>query len=370
MARPQRKVPWIGWRNGRAYAFWYDAEAGETKRVSLHTTDSEEAQTAFAAFLTEGIAKPRRDAGLTVEQALNDYWREHVVLRCADPVRQEDAIHHLKSFFGDCQLRAVTIPMSRAYAEHRRLNQRRRIVGRDAPPAKPEGKVGPQATKPVLRYRLTPVADSTIRRELTVLAAASNHAKLWKRTTEGASIDLPPEKHLGQDDEAPYYTRDEIEMMLMAADGELGYFITLAYYTGARRRSIEDLTLPQVRWSQGQIVLKAVGKRSTKKRQPIVPIFPEMETALGVLCDGATTRGGRLFQRAEFYRPFQALCAGLGLGGRDHPHLLRHTRATHLLQAGAPIYDVAKLLGDTIMTVDRVYGHHSQHRLAESLAGK
>jgi integrase len=43
------------------------------------------------------------------------------------------------------------------------------------------------------------------------------------------------------------------------------------------------------------------------------------------------------------------------------------SRATHLLQAGASIYDVAKLLGDTTATVERVYGHHSCESLGKNL---
>lgn len=359
MARPKREVPWLDRRGDVYYAFWYDAEAAETRRYSLRTRDGGEAQDRFAAFLTEGIAKPRRDAGLTVRQALDDYWREHVVKKCADPGRQEYAIRHLKAFFGDCQLADVDIPMSRAYAELRQQAK----VAKAVPPK-------PGTTRAASQYVATPVSDSTIRRELNVLVAASKHAKRWKRTSEGVSIELPRETLLGQDDEAPYFTREELSSLFMTADGELSHFITLAYYTGARRRSIEDLTLPQVKWAQRQIVLKPVTKRGTKKRQPIVPILPEMEGSLKRLCEEAPARAGRLFSMADFYEPFRRLCWSLNMGERSHPHLLRHTRATHLLQAGVPIYDVAKLLGDTITTVDRVYGHHSQQRLAAALEGK
>jgi site-specific recombinase XerD len=71
----------------------------------------------------------------------------------------------------------------------------------------------------------------------------------------------------------------------------------------------------------------------------------------------------------KMYDGFKNHMETLGLGDKAFPHILRHSRATHLLQEGVPIYDVARLLGDTIATVDRVYGHHSADHLAETIGG-
>jgi site-specific recombinase XerC len=38
--------------------------------------------------------------------------------------------------------------------------------------------------------------------------------------------------------------------------------------------------------------------------------------------------------------------------------MLRHSRATHMLMDGEDPYKVAKLLGDTLATAERVYGHY------------
>lgn len=284
---------------------------------------------------------PAKD--LAVDQALDDYWREHAS-RCADPVRQENAIRHLKSFFGDMPLDDIDIPKGRAYAEARRAG----VIGGGRRTKSPEG------------------SDSTIRRELNVLIAASNHAKKWRRTVVGVSIELPTERRLGQDDQAPYFSKAEVETLLMMADGDLHHFIALAYYTGARRASIEDLTRSQVKWDQKRILLMKPGKVATKKRQPIVPILPEMEAALQALFAHGHER---LFATTDFYRPFRRLCHELGFGERDNPHLLRHSRATHLLQAGVSLYTVARLLGDTFKTVESVYGHHSHEHVAEEIMG-
>ncbi len=272
MARPQRKVPWLVWRDGIAYAHWYDPETRREKRVSLHSRDPAEAQARFAAFLVEGGVEPEdRSERLTVSDALDQYRAEHVAQNCADPRRQEDAIIHLKQFFGDMLLTDVDIPASRRYGEARRL-----------------GAVGTPSRR---RGNRTSVSDSTVRRELGALAAAAGHARKWKRITTMPSIELPHERVLGVDDEAPYFDKAEIAMMADMAEGELRWFIDLAYLTGARRASIEELDWSQVRWDTRRIILQKPGKRTTKKRQPIVPILPEMEPALRALAGE-----GRLFR--------------------------------------------------------------------------
>ena len=60
------------------------------------------------------------------------------------------------------------------------------------------------------------------------------------------------------------------------------------------------------------------------------------------------------------------VCAEVGIPeGRLHPHVLRHPRATHMLMDGESIYKVARLLGGTVATLERVYGHHRVEFLAE-----
>ena len=274
-------------------------------------------------------ADPGRDAELKIADALYSYYAEHVSQRCADPLRQETAIVHLEAYVGCKLISDIDIPLCRAYA-----------ASRD-------------------------VSDNTVRRELGVLAAAVNHAVRWGRIDKAPHIELPPSTTRGVDEQAPFYSKDELKRMLTAATGELQIFIVLAYWTGARRASIENLTREQVLWDQKRILLMRPGKRATKKRQPIVPILPQIEPVLAKLME--TGGESRLFRTKNFYRPFRSLAESLGLGKRCNPHLLRHSRATHLLQAGKSIYAVSRLLGDTVSTIERVYGHHSADYLAEEL---
>jgi len=48
------------------------------------------------------------------------------------------------------------------------------------------------------------------------------------------------------------------------------------------------------------------------------------------------------------------------------PHVLRHTCATWLMQAGVPRWEAAGYLGMTVETLQRVYGHHHPDHLQEA----
>ncbi len=99
---------------------------------------------------------------------------------------------------------------------------------------------------------------------------------------------------------------------------------------------------------------------------PIDPALrPTIERLLEVNKDSALLFGCY----RDMYAAFRNHMTALGLPDKAHPHVLRHSRATHLLQAGVSIYDVARLLGDTIATVERVYGHHSADYLAAAIQG-
>lgn len=256
----------------------------------------------------------------------------------------------MTAFFGDIALADVDIPMSRAYADARRA-----------------GKIGGG-----VRRRNKVGADSTIRRELAALIAAANHAKKWKRISpvEMPSIERPKdetEDAEALDGEAKFFSREQIALLLFNAYGQTRDIIKLCYYTGARRASIENLTAGQIDFARRKINLATPGKRITKKRQAVVPIFGVLMGDLRRLCAGKKP-GDRLFKEGNaFYPPFMDLCRSLDFEEPHNPHMLRHSRATHLLQDGKTLYGVAALLGDTVKTVEANYGHHTVDKVLEEM---
>lgn len=212
-----------------------------------------------------------------------------------------------------------------------------------------------------------PASDPTVRRELGVLVAAINHGVRRERFDFNIKRLVLPAASLPNE---RWLTHDELSRLRRGAvDHRMTVFIEIAYYTASRRRAVEVLGWPQVDFAQDAIALAKPGEQRTRKRRPTVPIDanlrPILETAYAV----ATTEYV-LGHTGDLLGAFRRCAERAGLGSDVTPHVLRHTRATHLLQAGVSIWDVAQLLGDTVATVEKVYGHHCVGALGERLSGK
>ncbi|MEM9341753.1 MAG: site-specific integrase [Pseudomonadota bacterium] len=354
MPRPKRAVPWLDQRGDKWYVFWYDEKTKRTERLSLRTSDEDEAKGRYIAFLTEGSSVLRRPAhaGVTVAEVIDCYLMEHVgwnplldaevpgVNGVADKYRQKRAGEVLKIVWGDTPVTSIDIPECRRYVETR------------------------ASMKP-------PAGHTTARRELNMLVAAVNHAVRWKRLTadQVPSIELPAH---APPDETKWLTKTEVKTLFDAAaehgDPRVRAFCVLAYFAGARRKSIERLTVSQVDLERRRLHLDPVGAARTKKRRPVVPITDEMAREIKKLM--LKTETEYLFGSAGYdvYKVFRRLCQKCGFGDRSNPHILRHSRATHMLMDGVAMWEVAKLLGDTAQTVDKVYGHHCPDHMASSQA--
>jgi integrase/recombinase XerC len=95
--------------------------------------------------------------------------------------------------------------------------------------------------------------------------------------------------------------------------------------------------------------------RYSEQRNAFVPKPHEAALFLGM-------RGRRL-NRREAARVLLRLAAAAGLPDSVHPHMLRHSFATHLLEAGADLRSVQELLGHARLTTTQRYTHLTMDRI-------
>ena len=94
----------------------------------------------------------------------------------------------------------------------------------------------------------------------------------------------------------------------------------------------------------------------TKKKKPVVPIRSDLREYLEGL---RKTQAGELGHfvlghSGDIRKALDAVTKRAGVEGVT-PHVFRHTYATHASMQGVPLGDIARILGDTIATVEKVY---------------
>lgn len=339
MPRRRHKNPWYELRGAVYYAYWYCPDARRVKRLSLGTGDDIEARDKFAAFLTagEGIRKPRSLGGkITVAEILDDYMSEHVEPRVLDKRRARETVAMLREHFSLLQVCDINHDNVSRYCELRAA-----------------GAIGRQSTGP------------THRRDLAILVAAINRAVKHRRLNraEVPYIELPD----ASEPRDRWLTHAELTRLFSASKKftRCYRFVMLAYYTASRKKALETLTWFQVDLATKKIALAKPGERKTKKRRPVVPISPKLLPML-LEADKEKDTEYVLGNPGKIDRTFATACRRAGLENVT-PHVLRHTRATHLLQGGVDPWAVAGLLGDTVDTVLKTYGHHCPDHLRDAL---
>ena len=218
------------------------------------------------------------------------------------------------------------------------------------------------------------VSMSTAARELTVLRAACNHALKWKRIRENDKPTFEIPTDLPRRD--VWLFKDELRHLIDTAEREIEGFIRIAYATGSRRRAIEQLEWHQCDMVRGSIDLDKRGEAKSSKRRPTVPMG-ELRPFLTELYNNRENEFVLGSDKDLLYLFTKTLKRAdlLTVGDRDGrpagkitPHILRHSRATHLLEDGVSIYSVARLLGDNPTTIQKTYGHISMGSLEDELS--
>ncbi len=120
-------------------------------------------------------------------------------------------------------------------------------------------------------------------------------------------------------------------------------------------------------------VLRIIGKGGKERLLPVLPVAREGVESYLKACpydlpsDGPLfigVRGKRLGARG-LQKLMEALRQQLGLPSTATPHALRHSFATHLLEAGGDLRTIQELLGHASLSTTQVYTSLDQTRLME-----
>jgi integrase len=212
------------------------------------------------------------------------------------------------------------------------------------------------------------IKSGTIRRELGALVAALNWAV--KQKSLGLTKHDLPDVELGTPSPARnvylHKPQEQDFWNLALADttsaGELSRvarYVCLALGAAQRSQANLELTWDRVDFTRGLINFNPPGRVTTSKRRSVVPIADRLRPVLERAWRESQARG----------EAPDALVCGQGSIRKAwstwlsrtpyphiHPHDLRRTWASLAVQAGRPVYEVAKVLGDTVEMVENVYG--------------
>lgn len=144
--------------------------------------------------------------------------------------------------------------------------------------------------------------------------------------------------------------------------------LELLYGSGLRVSELAGLNQEDV--DQDQLLLRVRGKG---KKERIVPMTQYAQKAIQKYLDMRENsqkalllnyQGSRLSVRS-IRRILDKLAAEAGLPQHIHPHMLRHSFATHLLDGGADLRSVQELLGHAKLSSTQIYTHLTREHLRQ-----
>ncbi len=176
-----------------------------------------------------------------------------------------------------------------------------------------------------------------------------------------------------------FLTQDEVQRLLQLPPPESfaglrdSVILKLFYATGVRISEAVQLQVADIQLWDGTV--RVHGKRDKTR---VLPLGRHLTTALqnylrlreSVAAQNPLARDfvllsddGKPFSRQQLARLIQGYLLRVADKHKAHPHALRHSYATHLLDEGADILSVKELLGHASLSTTQIYTHVSAEHL-------
>lgn len=295
---------------------WRDGNT--TKRHSLRTKDRGQAQRNFEEYVRQLDQKPG-----TITEILDKWAEKKSSLRSIDIAKAK--FKPLKGFFGNLHPDQITEDVCQQYIEETRAGKK----------------------------------NATIRNELSVLRCAVN----WHDKHNKAVFRFPETSPPKED----YLTKEEAAALVAAARSpHIKLFIILALTTAARITALLELKWDRVDFERGQVNLRTDEQKG--KRRALVPMNPSLRVALSEAYEGRTSDyviefGGKPIRSVHKAFALTAKRAKVAAS----PHVLRHTAAVWMAEAGVPMTEISQFMGHGSSAItERVYARYSPSYLQKA----
>lgn len=165
---------------------------------------------------------------------------------------------------------------------------------------------------------------------------------------------------------------EAVRLVELPPDGELGRrdraLLELFYSSGLRLSELCALTWRDLDFASG--LVNVLGKGNRQRRVPFGRPAREALEAWRAETNGAPAapvfagRNGPISQRAVQVR-IKQLAQRQGLFKHVHPHMLRHSFASHILESSGDLRGVQELLGHADIATTQIYTHLDFQHLAK-----
>ena len=221
-------------------------------------------------------------------------------------------------------------------------------------------------------------ADETVARRVSALRSFYNFL-VRNKFIQNNPFDLVQLRHKGRKLPRFFYEK-EMQQLFDAVRGvdplsqRNSALLELLYATGMRVSECANLLLDQLDFSNGIVLIHGKGDKDR-----YVPFGSFAQKALEKYFESGrkilmeknhqdhqfvfvNSRGGNLTSRGISYI-LDRIIKKTSLTSDIHPHMIRHTFATHMLEHGADLRTVQELLGHSSLSTTQIYTHVTMEHL-------
>ncbi|WP_109122165.1 tyrosine-type recombinase/integrase [Azospirillum sp. TSO22-1] len=295
---------------------WYESGTRQTCRVSLGTTDFQEASLLLAAWVVEN-ERPRNAAPdrVLIETVLLNYWNDYAQ-HLPSARTQWLGLSYWQEFWTGRTVADITPHEQRRFREW--------LAGRGT-------------------------GTSGIDRILSVGRAALNRARKWQELSEAPHIfgTVTAEAKRARKPKGRPITPEELARLIDAAQSRhMLLFLLIAANTLARPAAVLDLEPAQHDSEHGLLDLNPPGRVQNKKFRPVVPVSPTLRPWLSQ----PVGRSGRYVSYRN--QPIRSILhmwritrEAAELDERVTPYSIRHGMAREMRKRRVPTEQISLFLG-------------------------